>query len=99
MDKVGGLYHLIVCVVTDSHGNNRSGRISLLNGAANLDELSMQTNGYSGVTLRLLNADCGEWSLYRISSRNPFIDNLMVGGFSDGVGSFYADDTYEGHAI
>jgi hypothetical protein len=71
----------------------------LLGGAANLDEMSMPTKGYSGVTLRLYNAERDEWSLYWISSRDPFIDTPVVGRFTDGVGSFYGDDTHEGQPI
>lgn len=73
--------------------------ISLLGGVANLDELSMPTKAYSGVTLRLFNREREEWSLYWISSRDPFIDTPVVGRFSDGVGTFYGDDTYEGQPI
>lgn len=73
--------------------------ISLLGGAANLDELFMPSKGYSGVTLRLFNPEREEWSLYWISSRNPVIDTPVVGRFSNGVGTFYGDDTYEGQPI
>ena len=73
--------------------------ISLLGGAAHLDELSMPTRGYSGITLRLFSPEREEWSLYWISSRNPFIDAPVVGRFSEGVGSFFGDDTYEGQPI
>ena len=45
--------------------------ISLLGGAAHLDELSMPTKGYSGVTLRLFNPEREEWSLYWISGSSP----------------------------
>jgi hypothetical protein len=73
--------------------------ISLLGGAGNLDEMSMPTLGYSGVTLRLYNAERDEWSLYWVSSRDPKIDTPVVGRFEDGVGTFYGDDTHEGQPI
>jgi hypothetical protein len=73
--------------------------ISVLGGKGNIDEMSMPTLGFSGVTLRLYNADRDEWSLYWISSRNPFIDIPVVGRFTDGVGTFYGDDTHEGQPI
>lgn len=73
--------------------------ISLLGGAANMDEMSMPTLGFSGVTLRLYNAERDEWSLYWISSRRLVLDPPVVGRFTDGVGTFYGDDTHEGRPI
>jgi hypothetical protein len=73
--------------------------ISLLGGAANLDEVSFPTKGFKGVTLRLFDPESEEWSLYWISSRKPAIDDPQVGRFSDGVGLFFGDDTFEGRPI
>jgi hypothetical protein len=73
--------------------------VSLLGGAANLDEVSFPTKGWAGVTLRLFNPEREEWSLYWISSRNPVIDPPVVGRFIEGVGDFFGDDTYEGQRI
>ncbi len=73
--------------------------ISLLGGLANIDEMSMPTLGFTGVTLRLFDPETEEWSLYWISSRNPRIEPPVVGRFVDGVGTFYGDDTHEGRPI
>jgi hypothetical protein len=73
--------------------------VRLLGGMANLDEMSMPTLGFSGVTLRLFNPEREEWSLYWISSRNPHIDTPVVGRFIDGVGTFFGDDTHDGRPI
>jgi hypothetical protein len=61
--------------------------------------MTTPTLGFSGVTLRLYNAERDEWSLYWISSRDPTIDTPVVGRFTDGVGTFYGDDTHEGQPI
>jgi hypothetical protein len=71
----------------------------VLGGMGHMDEMSMPTKGYSGVTLRLYSAEREQWSLYWISSRNPVIESPVVGRFVDGVGTFYGDDTYEGRPI
>jgi hypothetical protein len=73
--------------------------ISLLGDLANVDEMSMPTLGFSGVTLRLYNAERDEWSLYWISSRRLVLDPPVVGRFEDGVGAFYGDDTHDGRPI
>src|SRR5712691_11246055 len=78
----------------DDEFPGKSECVSLLGGAANLDEVSFPTKGWGGVTLRLFNPEQEEWSLYWISSRNPVIDTPVVGRFIEGVGDFFGDDTY-----
>ncbi len=73
--------------------------MSLLGGAANIDETTFPGKDYLGLTLRLFNPKREEWSLYSMNSRNPFIDLPQVGRFIDGVGDFLGDDTYEGQSI
>jgi len=73
--------------------------VGLMGGAANLDEVTFPSEGYGGVTLRLFNAERDEWSLYWISSRAPVMEPPVVGRFTDGVGDFFCDDTYEGQKI
>jgi len=83
----------------DDEFPGRSECVSLLGGAANLDEVSFPTKGWGGVTLRLFDPEREEWSLYWISSNRPVIDTPVVGRFVDGVGDFFGDDTYEGQRI
>jgi hypothetical protein len=63
-------------------------------GRASFDEISFPTKGFSGLTLRLYNPDTREWSLYWASKRTGTLFPPVVGSFTDGVGEFYGDDTY-----
>lgn len=70
-------------------------------GAGNFDEITFPTRGFSGATVRVYDPDAGLWSLYWINSTKPSTlqEPPVVGRFEDGVGLFYADDTYEGVPI
>jgi hypothetical protein len=68
-------------------------------GAANFDEIEFPTKGYAGLTLRLFDPESEEWSLYWVSKRDGRLTTPVVGRFTDGVGEFYGDDTWEGKEI
>ena len=72
---------------------------SLFDGAANVDEIVFPTKGFAGATLRLFDPAREEWSLYWASSRTGTLFPPVVGGFRDGRGDFYGDDTHEGIPI
>ena len=71
----------------------------IFGGAGNLDEIAFPTQGFGGVTVRLYDPARREWSLYWVSSRSTVIEAPVIGRFVDGVGEFFADDTYEGTPI
>jgi hypothetical protein len=68
-------------------------------GAANFDEIEFPTKGFRGLTLRLYDPECEEWSLYWVNSRSGRLDPPVVGRFIDGRGEFYGDDTRSGREI
>ncbi|GAA4236290.1 hypothetical protein FHR32_000675 [Streptosporangium album] len=68
-------------------------------GAANVDEITFPTRGFSGFTLRLFDVQREEWSLYWASSRTGTLFPPVVGRFAGGRGEFYGDDTHEGMPI
>jgi hypothetical protein len=68
-------------------------------GAASFDEIDFPTKGFSGLTLRVYNSDTKEWSLYWASKRTGTLFPPVTGGFTDGVGEFYGDDSYNGIPI
>ena len=68
---------------------------SLFDGAANVDELQVPERGFSGLSLRLLDQERGEWSIYWASSRSGVLFPAVTGRFRDGTGVFYGDDSYE----
>jgi hypothetical protein len=74
----------------------------ILGGAGNMDEnfLDFPGGAYWAVTLRTYDAAKKQWSIWWIDGRNPsHLDPPVVGRFTDGVGTFYADDTFKGKAI
>lgn len=68
-------------------------------GRAHFDEIEFPTKGFSGLTLRLLNTQREEWSLYWASQQTGLLYPPVVGSFTDGRGQFYGNDTYKGHPI
>ena len=74
----------------------------ILGGAGNMDEnfLNFPAGAYRAVTLRTYDAAKKQWSIWWIDGRNPsHLDPAVVGGFTDGVGTFYVDDTFKGKSI
>jgi hypothetical protein len=63
-------------------------------GSASFDEIDFPTKGFSGLTLRVYNPDTKEWSLYWASKRTGTLFPPVVGSFTDGLGEFYGEDTY-----
>ena len=75
----------------------------ILDGAGNVDDnvLELPDGTYRAATLRSYDPATGQWSIWWLDGRNPRgpLDPPMVGGFSDGVGTFYANDTFQGRPI
>jgi hypothetical protein len=71
----------------------------LFDGAANIDEMFVPARGFSGLSLRLFEPGSGQWSIYWVNSRDGKLEPPVVGGFVDGVGTFYGDDVFEGAPI
>ncbi|HSS28699.1 MAG TPA: hypothetical protein VLL50_12155 [Usitatibacter sp.] len=71
-------------------------------GEANIGELRVAsaTNRLDGMTIRLYNAKTRQWNIYWSNSRlAEVLTPPMVGGFHDGRGEFYANDTLDGKPI
>ncbi|MGH9171695.1 MAG: hypothetical protein ACRD0Z_12620 [Acidimicrobiales bacterium] len=73
--------------------------IRLFDGAANVDWITFPTLRSAGMTLRLFDPVRKEWSLYWASSRDGILQPPVSGSFTDGVGKFYGDDTYDAMPI
>jgi len=73
----------------------------LLGGAGNVDDnvLELPAGTYRAATLRAFDAATGKWSIWWLDGRNPGIDTPMTGSFADGVGTFLADETFNGRPI
>lgn len=71
-------------------------------GAANLGELDVRNDAshIEGLSLRLFNPENGTWSIFWGNKRDGSLTTLpMVGGFKDGRGEFYNEDTFDGRPI
>lgn len=76
---------------------------SLMGGYANVDDDVFEFPGgtYRGVAPRAFDAKSQQWSIWWIDSRTPTapMDPPVRGSFHNGVGTFYADDTFKGKPV
>jgi hypothetical protein len=72
----------------------------ILGGTANMDEYFTDFwPGFVGGTLRLYNAETGQWSLYWMTNKTGTLEPPVVGSFKDGVGIFEGPDMLRGQPI
>jgi hypothetical protein len=74
----------------------------LLGGLGNVDDniLYLPGGSYRAVTMRAFDPKTQLWAIWWLDGRNPHhLDVPMIGGFADGVGTFLADDTFDGKPI
>lgn len=84
------------------HFSGTSHLAQFMAGRVNLDDnmLELPAGTYRAVTLRSFDPASGLWAIWWLDGRHPHqIDTPMIGSFTDGVGTFYADDTFEGRPI
>lgn len=75
---------------------------ALLGGAGNVDDnvLNLPGGPYRAATLRAYDPATKQWAIWWLDGRQPHtIDAPMIGRFEDGVGTFFADETFEGRPI
>jgi len=71
-------------------------------GRANLGELEVDgaAGHIEGLTLRLYNPQTRQWNISWANGRDGTLDRAtMFGGFKDGVGEFFGQDSLDGRAI
>jgi hypothetical protein len=73
----------------------------VLDGRANLVELRVKgpAGQIEGTSLRLYNPQTKQWSLNFASARNGVMTQPVYGGFRDGHGEFFGQDSLDGRAI
>ncbi len=73
----------------------------LLAGRANMVELSVRgaSGRIDGLSLRLYEPQSYQWTLNFANIVDGRLTTPMIGGFKDGQGQFYAQDSYNGRAI
>ena len=74
---------------------------TILGGLGNIDEnvVGLPDGAYEAFTLRLFDASLQRWSIWWVDGRNPAMEPPVHGSFTDGVGSFFGDDVFEGRPI
>ena len=76
--------------------------LPMLGGAGNMDDNVFDVPGatYRGVSLRAFDPKTQTWAIWWLDGRAPDkIDVPVIGRFENGVGTFLADDTFEGKPI
>jgi hypothetical protein len=73
----------------------------ILSGLGNFDRnvIDLPEGRYEACTLRLFDVARATWSLHWIDGRAGTLDPPLTGRFSDGVGQFFGDETFEGRPI
>jgi hypothetical protein len=75
---------------------------AMLGGQGNVDDnvLNLPAGAYRAASIRAYDASTKRWSIWWLDARNPHhLDAPLVGGFEQGVGTFYADDALNGRPI
>jgi hypothetical protein len=74
----------------------------ILDGFGNIDDNVLYLPGetYRAAALRAYDPEKKQWSIWWLDSRHPgHLDPPVVGRFENGVGTFYADDTFKAKPI
>jgi hypothetical protein len=75
----------------------------LMDGFANMDDNVLELPGgtYRAVTLRAFDPKAAQWCIWWLDGRTPSgpLDPPMRGAFEAGIGTFYAEDTFNGKPI
>jgi hypothetical protein len=73
-----------------------------LTGLGNIENYYASFDGkpFEGMAIRLFNPTTRLWTIFWIDTSGPVMDkHPVVGSFKDGVGKFYAKDSFEGKDI
>jgi hypothetical protein len=73
-----------------------------LGGFGNIEDnfLDLPGGAYRAVALRSFDAASGKWAIWWLDGRFPHqLDVPVIGSFADGVGTFFAEDTFNGRPI
>jgi hypothetical protein len=75
---------------------------TILGGNGNVEDnvLNFPSGSFNAIALRSFNSSSQSWAIWWLSSNAPHsLDVPVIGHFKNGIGSFYADDVYNGIPI
>lgn len=84
----------------ETEGQSRAWPV--MGGQGNIDDniINIPSGQYRAVTLRSYDPASGQWAIWWLDARNPHsLDVPVLGSFSDGIGTFLADDMFNGRPI
>ena len=74
-----------------------------MGGAGNMDDNVIENpdGTYRAMTVRTYDAKTESWAIWWFDGRSPhgLVDPPMIGTFEEGIGTFLADETFEGKKI
>jgi hypothetical protein len=71
----------------------------VMDGCANLDQMSVPARGFTGMTLRLYDPATRLWSIYWSDTKSCRLFPPTIGKFEDGRGAFFGDDVEGGTPV
>lgn len=83
----------------DEFGGSTTVARTYHDGAISIDEIAFPDRGFSGLSLRLQNADTGEWSIWWVNSQTGTLQPPVHGRWADGRCRLVGNDTHEGEPI
>lgn len=91
-------------LVNDTHWDEFGGVCEnrpVIGGLGNIDDnfIELPDGDYRAVTLRLFAPQTRQWSIWWVDGRSMQLGVPVHGGFVNGVGTFFGDDTLNGKAI
>lgn len=89
------------CTEWEEFGGVTSTR-KTLGGQGNMDDnvIDLPSGAYRAVTIRCFDANTRQWAIWWLDGRYPHeLGAPMIGGFENGKGVFFADETFNGRPI
>ena len=75
----------------------------IMDGFGNIDDnvLHLPAGAYRAASIRAFDERSGRWAIWWLDARNPHlaINPPVIGGFDNGVGTFYSDESFKGRPI
>jgi hypothetical protein len=74
----------------------------VMGGFGNIEDNLIDLPGGSlrAIAVRSFDATAGQWAIWWLADSNPHhLDTPVVGGFSGGIGTFYAEETFNGAPV